>query len=108
MNGGEQFDNEPPTDAFLPVDREVTRQWEKAKSLVEQGNFSDAATLLDEILERGEDYFFKPDASKSTYRSLKTEAERLVGNLPVEGRKAYELQFGARAGGLRGGTSTPS
>ena len=97
MNGADQFDSEPPTDAFLPVDREVTRQWEKAKSLVEQGNFSDAATLLDEILERGEDYFFKPDASKSTYRSLKTEAERLVGNLPIEGRKAYELQFGARA-----------
>lgn len=91
MNGADQFDSEPPTDAFLPVDREVTRQWEKAKSLVEQGNFSDAATLLDEILERGEDYFFKPDASKSTYRSLKTEAERLVGNLPIEGAQGVRI-----------------
>ena len=100
MNGGFDSEYDTPTDAFLPVDREVTRQWEKAKSLVEQGNYSDAATLLDEILQRGEDYFFKPDTSKPNYRSLKTEAERLVGTLPVEGRKAYELQFGARAAQL--------
>lgn len=50
MNGGFDSEYDTPTDAFLPVDREVTRQWEKAKSLVEQGNYSDAATLLDEIL----------------------------------------------------------
>jgi outer membrane protein assembly factor BamB/tetratricopeptide (TPR) repeat protein len=99
MNGSQEFDNEPSNDAFW-INHEITRQWDKAKSLVEQGNYSDAVTLLDEILERGEDYFFKPDTSKSVYRSLKTEAERLVGNLPVEGRKAYELQFGARAAQL--------
>ncbi|HEY2882858.1 MAG TPA: PQQ-binding-like beta-propeller repeat protein [Pirellulales bacterium] len=82
---------------FLPVDRDVTRQWERAKSLAEEGRYSDAATLLDEILQRNDDYFIKPQLGKTTYRSLKADAQALIGKMPIEGRKAYELEFGARA-----------
>ena len=31
------------------------------------------------------------------HRGLKTEARRLLGELPQEGRELYELQYGARA-----------
>lgn len=131
---------------FLPIDRDTTRQWEKAKQLISQGYYSDGVVLLDEILARDEDFFFKssgtlsddssesddtgkasparsakvtrnasdPEAvqpvptrarstvnrdarDKATMRSLKLEAERLIGNLPPDGLQAYELQFGARA-----------
>ncbi|MBL8830387.1 MAG: hypothetical protein JNM18_25650, partial [Planctomycetaceae bacterium] len=35
--------------------------------------------------------------SQMVNRSLKSEAQRLIGELPAEGREAYELQFGADA-----------
>ncbi len=82
---------------FLPIDRDTTRQWEKAKQLLDGAHYSDAVTLLDEILHRDEDFFFKPDGNQSTLSSLKCEAQRLIGSMPPEGVQAYELQFGARA-----------
>ncbi len=97
INGGQADGDETPEGAFLPVDRDTTRQWEKANSLLEDGHYADAVTLLDEILERGEDYFFKPLPDKPNYQSLKTEAQKLLGKMPAEGHEAYELQFGARA-----------
>ncbi len=92
---GQADGDETPEGAFLPVDRDTTRQWEKANSLLEDGHYADAVMLLDEILERGEDFFFKPQADKPNYQSLKTEAQRLLGEMPAEGHEAYELQFGA-------------
>ncbi|HTQ39949.1 MAG TPA: PQQ-binding-like beta-propeller repeat protein, partial [Pirellulales bacterium] len=95
--GQGQDSDDTPEGVFLPVDRDTTRQWEKAKSLLDDGHYADAVMLLDEILQRGEDYFSKSDADKPNYQSLKTEAQRLIGNMPAEGREAYELQFGAHA-----------
>jgi hypothetical protein len=94
---GDQQDAESTDGVFLPQDRDATRQLDRAKQLLEEGRYSDAATLLDDILKRGEDYFFKPDDSKQVHRSLKMEAQRLIGSMPLEGLKAYELLFGARA-----------
>lgn len=101
FRGGLQ-DGEEPADVFLPVDREVTLQWEQAKSLLNDGHYSEAVTLLDEILHRDEDFFLKPDDSQKgndhyKHRSLKSAAQHLIGELPPEGRAAYELQFGATA-----------
>ncbi len=90
-------DKEVIEGVFLPVDRETTRQLEVAKDALGQDRYSDAATVLDGILQRSEDYFFKPDEDKPTHRSLKAEAQRLIGGMPEEGLNAYELQFGARA-----------
>ncbi len=99
-----RFGAQPPTQTsdvgegmFLPIDRETTRHWEKAKRLFDEGHFSDAAVLLDEILKRDEDFFFKPDDDKPTLRSLKVEAQRLIGAMPPDGLQAYQLQFGATA-----------
>jgi len=82
---------------FLPMDRTATRRLERAESLIRDEHFGEAVLLLDAILNRGEDSFFRPTRSRSSYRSLKTEARRLIGQLPREGRAIYELEFGTRA-----------
>lgn len=81
----------------LPTDRLRERQLDRARRLVADKRWSDAATLLDEILAADRDFFFCPDLQKSTWRSIKSDASRLVGELPPEGREAYGLQFRARA-----------
>ncbi len=52
---------------------------------------------LGSIVEAPEDYFYQPEQNSSVHRSLKAEAQRLIGAMPAAGRQAYELQFGARA-----------
>lgn len=81
----------------LPTDRLRERQLDRARRLVADNRWSDAATLLDEILAADRDFFFRPDLQKNTWRSIKSDASRLVGELPPEGREAYALQFRARA-----------
>lgn len=81
----------------LPTDRLRERQLDRARRLVADNRWSDAAALLDEILAADRDFFFRPDLQKNNWRSIKTEAARLVGGLPPEGREAYALQFRARA-----------
>jgi len=97
-------DGDTSSDVFLPPDRSVLRQWEKAKARVDESRWSEAVVLVEELLEGSEDYFFKPDAQAAgkpaTYRSVKAEAQKLIGDLPLEGRKAYELQFGTKANQL--------
>jgi len=83
--------------AFLPTDRLKERQLDFARRLIGDARWSDAATLLDEILASDRDFFFKPDAKGGTWRSIKVEAGRLVQELPPEGHDAYALQFRARA-----------
>src|SRR5262245_51700053 len=47
--------DDSPEGVFLPADRDTTRKWERAKSLLDDGHYTDAITLLDEILQSGED-----------------------------------------------------
>lgn len=81
----------------LPTDRLKERQLERVRRLLDDGRWSDSAALVDEILGGDRDFFFRPAAGASTWRSIKTEAARLIGEVPAEGRQAYELQFRARA-----------
>lgn len=81
----------------LPTDRLRERQLDRARRLIEDARWSDAATLLDEILSSDRDFFFRPDLRRNTWRSIKTEASQLVGTLPQAGREAYALQFRSRA-----------
>jgi len=39
----------------------------------------------------------QPMPKQAAFRSLKSEAQRLIGQMPAPGREAYELQFGAEA-----------
>jgi outer membrane protein assembly factor BamB len=86
---------------FLPTDRLKERQLDRARRLIADSRWSDAATLLDEILAAERDFFFKngeqPATRRSTWTSIKSEAARLIGALPQAGREAYALQFRSRS-----------
>lgn len=82
---------------FMPPDRATMRKLLQSNALIEQGRYGEAVRFLGEILEEPEDFFIRPNADSPIYRSLKTEAERIIGRLPSKGRELYELQFGAEA-----------
>ena len=81
----------------FPGDRLRERQLDRARRLVAEQRWSDAATLLDEILGADRDAFFRVDHQQRTWQSIKSEAGRLIGTLAKPGRDAYDLQFRARA-----------
>ena len=83
--------------AVLTSDRDMVKKLADARKLLEEGRFGEAIRNLDSILEAPEDSFFQPDKKSPVHRSLKAEAQRLLGELPPEGRELYELQYGARA-----------
>ena len=82
----------------LPTDRQQERLLDRARRLVAEGLWSDAATSLDEILGADRDFFIaRRGPAAGTSASVKSEAMRVIGGLPPAGRAAYELQFRARA-----------
>ncbi len=83
----------------LPTDRQQERLLDRVRRLVADGGWSDAATLLDEILGAEQDFFVRSREPRAggAWSSVKAEATRLIRSLPPAGRTAYELQFRARA-----------
>ena len=88
-------DDEP---IFFPADRTTLQRLSKAQELLELKRFGEAVRLLGDILDGPEDFFFQPKRDEPIHRSLKAEAQRLIGSLPAEGRDSYELQYGALRG----------
>ena len=88
---------------FLPPDRSIRQLLDRAEQLLAKERYSEAVQALHSVLNSPEDYFFRPQlATKQktagqTYRSLKSEARRLIGQLPAGGKRSYDLQFGATA-----------
>lgn len=83
---------------FTEPERKVIQRIATTRELLNQQRFAEAARMLGSILALEEDYFFQPDRQEAgKYVSLKAFAERLIGNMPPEGRAAYELQYGAAA-----------
>lgn len=82
---------------FVPADRTSLLRLSDAQQLLEQERYAEAVRLLGTILESPEDYFFQPEPASALHRSLKGEAQRLLGTMPRQGRELYELQYGARA-----------
>ncbi|MEI6241406.1 MAG: PQQ-binding-like beta-propeller repeat protein [Planctomycetia bacterium] len=98
VGASESTDDEAiETRVALPTDRLKERQLDRAQRLIADERWSDAATLLDEMLAGDRDFFFRPQHGQATWRSIKTEASRLIGSVPAAGRAAYDLQFRARA-----------
>lgn len=87
----------PGQNIFAPADRTSLLWLSDARQLLEQQRYAEAVRLLGAILEAPEDYFFQNDRSSSVHRSLKAEAQALLGGMPRQGRDLYELQYGARA-----------
>ena len=89
---------QPGGGVLVLADRRMIQRLKKARQLLAKEKFTDAATLLQIILDAQEDSFFHPDSAKKTlYRSLKAEAQQLIGKMPVAGLQAYEFQHGATA-----------
>jgi outer membrane protein assembly factor BamB/tetratricopeptide (TPR) repeat protein len=78
----------------LPEDRTIARKLKAAKDQIDAKDYGNAVSVLGKLLETSEDYFFKPDANAKSHYSLRKEIERLIGSLPEEGRRQYDLRFG--------------
>lgn len=97
------------TNIFLPAPRALRQQLTRAREALDEQRYGAAVDLLgqllassdaasDDITEEGEqDYFLRGSTRPGTQLSLKTEANRLLGAIPEEGRALYELKFGADA-----------
>jgi outer membrane protein assembly factor BamB/tetratricopeptide (TPR) repeat protein len=90
-------DDDLAQNVFVPPDRSLLQELAKARQLIAEARFGEAVRCLGSILDGPEDYFFQPDKKVPVHRSLKAEAQRLIGQMPREGRELYELQYGARA-----------
>lgn len=78
-------------------DREAEQLLKKAAEFLDEKRYGEAVRALGGIIEAPEDFFYQPDEEGAPLRSLKSEAQRLLGSLNREGRQAYELQFEAGA-----------
>lgn len=85
------------TGIFLPSDRLRERQLDQARQAIAAGSFSDASTVLDDILSGDADSFVRSADGGATRSSVKAEAAGLLDAMPAAGRDAYELQFRARS-----------
>ena len=64
---------------------------------MKEHRYGEALEGLSQILRSNEDYFFQPDRKVPIYKSLKAEAQQLLGQMPREGRDLYEVRSGAEA-----------
>ena len=92
---------------FSAPKRAQRRMLANARKLLEQERYSQAVRMLHRILiveddeASDEDFFLNREDREGTrsreYQSLRTEARRLLGQLPQAARASYELQFGTDA-----------
>jgi len=80
-----------------PADREQARNLALARDLCALGQYATATQLLDGILAAESDCVFASHSGAAVLQCLKCAASELVGELPAEGRRVYELQFAAIA-----------
>ncbi|GAB4137220.1 MAG: hypothetical protein Tsb009_04680 [Planctomycetaceae bacterium] len=89
--GARLFDHDPEI-------KRLIRMFRQAKKLAKQGDYTLCFRMLEMILDYKKDALFSLDIDKNRELvSLKTEALRLIGNLPKKGRDAYELKYGFKA-----------
>lgn len=95
---------------FQPAPSDVRRKLMYAEKAIQEGRYSDAALRLGQLLmneslddPESQDYFLVgPDEGAAALVSprLKAKVLQMIGDLPPQGRQAYQLQFGAQARAL--------
>lgn len=90
---------EEPADPglFFPSDRALERELDRARRLITDARWSDAAVALDELLAGEQDAFVVAGAG-TTRGSIRSAAAAAVADLPRPGREAYRRLFDGRAG----------
>jgi outer membrane protein assembly factor BamB len=97
-------DTDPADGISLATDRVVGQRLLTARDYVKAESWLEAVRLLQTILDAKEDVFVslpvkdREGHTWTRWTSARSEAERLVGQLPAKGLEVYELQFGAAAG----------
>ena len=81
------------SDIFKPADRATLKRLEQSQKLVAEGRYAEAARGIGAILESPQDFFYPP--TSLTPHSLRAQAQQMIGQMPREGREAYELEYGA-------------
>ena len=93
-------------DLFLLAPRELQRLLDEGKQAIAENRFSEGITALASLLSDGggegdellgQDYFIAKTKPGYYVKSLKGEALRLLSNLPEEGRRSLEIQYGVTA-----------
>ncbi len=82
---------------YLPTDRTLSRAVNRANERLKAHEFQDALPFLQSILSRSEDSFLERSGNDREQLGLKAAVLRMIGDLPPEGRDAYELLEGATA-----------
>jgi outer membrane protein assembly factor BamB/tetratricopeptide (TPR) repeat protein len=93
------------TDAVtVPTNRESKRLIQAAQDYIKKKEWQVAAECLQSLLEDKQDSFIEVDAGpddkgKATKRrvSVRTEANRLIGELPPDGLESYQVKYGQTA-----------
>lgn len=94
---------------FQAAPSDVRKPLMRANKAIAEGRYDDAAYTLGQLLtietlddSEAQDYFLlgPDDDIPSGQVRLKAETHRLLASLPLEGRQAYELQFGSHARAL--------
>jgi len=100
----------PPTlneasDQFSAVklveNADFRRLIEAARDCIKDKDWDEAATALNEVLDKEEDFYVKvksPGGGDAfRWASVKYEANNLLSSMPAEGLAQYELRFGGKA-----------
>ena len=87
----------PARGTFAAPDRNVLQALNRAQKVLKEHRYGEALEGLSQILRSSEDYFYQPDRKVPIYKSLKAEAQQLLGQMPREGRDLYEVRSGAEA-----------
>ena len=90
-------EKELTTGVYLPTDRTLSRAMARAKERLAEKEYHQALTFLQEVLARDEDTFLEQSLGATEQQGLKAAARQMIGELPPEGRKAYELLHSATA-----------
>ena len=93
-----------PAQVLVIAPREYQQQLKLAERALEDEQYSEAIEHLSALLhpsevqeDMAEDYFVGRSADNHLQSSLRSQARRLLGTMPPQGRELYELQFGAEA-----------
>ncbi|MFM7138617.1 MAG: hypothetical protein ACKO1M_16365, partial [Planctomycetota bacterium] len=89
-------DEPPEPGLFFPSDRGRERELDRARRLIADARWSDAAVALDELLAGDQDAFVVAGVG-TTRGSIRSAAATAVADLPRPGRDAYRRLFDGRA-----------
>ena len=95
------------SDVFLLAPRSLTRLLGEGERAIQEGRYADAIVALSALIRddseaipediRGQDFFLETGRRGLFNKTVKGEAQRLLAELPPQGRKLLEIEFGVSA-----------